>query len=104
MPVTSIEHKGFTIKAAAFELVGERRFISSLIILRNAEPDQKLFDLPVTHHLFNSAEEALQSTLAHGRGIVLRPPAREAAPHRLGVHAYFNSPVLPRNTRYENTV
>lgn len=70
MPVASIEHRGFTIKVAAFELVGERRFISSLIIFKNEEPDQKLFDLPVTHHLFNSAEEALESTLAHGRGII----------------------------------
>jgi hypothetical protein len=70
MPVARIEHRGFIIKAAAFALVGERRFISSLIILKNGDPEQKLFDLPVTHYLFNSAEEALESTLAHGRGIV----------------------------------
>jgi hypothetical protein len=70
MPVGTIEHRGFIIKAAAFELVGERRYISSLIIFKNEEPDQKLFDLPVTHQLFSSAEEALESTLAHGRGIV----------------------------------
>ena len=76
MAIASIEHKGFTIKAAAFELVGERRFISSLVIFRNAEPDQKLLDLPVTHHLFKSAEDALESTLAHGRDIIdsLGPP------------------------------
>jgi hypothetical protein len=70
VPMTCVEEGEFTIKAAAFEIAGTGRFIASLLISRTGSTEGRLIDLPVTHGLFESAEEALESTVEHGRFIV----------------------------------
>ena len=70
MPIMCVEQDGFTIKAAAFELFGTGRFIASLFICRIGSTEGSLIDLPVTHGLFDTADEALESTIEHGRFIL----------------------------------
>jgi len=56
-----VEYEGFTIKAAAFAVAGTGRFITSLVICRAGSADGSLIDLPVTHGLFYTAEELIES-------------------------------------------
>ena len=67
MSKTCLVYRGFTIKASSFELAGTGHFTSSLTI---SAPGSTLVDLPITHHLFPSAAEALSMTLAQGRTLV----------------------------------
>ena len=70
MPVTEEEYRGLILKAACFEVVGTKRFITSLLICEAGSSDQALVDIPVTHLLFRDETEAIESTLAHGRLVI----------------------------------
>jgi hypothetical protein len=70
MSKTCLVYRGFTIEAAAFELGGTGHFTSSLKISAPGSTLTDLVDLPITHHLFPSAAEALSMTLAQGRTLV----------------------------------
>jgi len=78
MTVRSVEYGGFTIKVGAFEIVGTGRFIASLQIGWSGCTQSSLIALPVTDRLFDTAEEALERTIAHARRIIdCRPVERE---------------------------
>jgi len=70
MPVRSVEHRGFTIRAAAFEVARTGRFIASLEISRTGSTERNLIDLPLTDGLFDSAEDALDDAIAHARRVI----------------------------------
>ena len=70
MPVTEEEYRGLILKAACFEVVGTKRFITSLLICEAGSSDQALVDIPVTHLLFRDETKAIESTLAHGRLVI----------------------------------
>jgi hypothetical protein len=70
MSIRQEAYRGMIIKADSFELVGIRRFISSLVILESNDPNKKLVDIPVTHNVFDDQERALEETIAHGRLLV----------------------------------
>jgi hypothetical protein len=65
-----VEYRGLILKAACFEVVGTKRFITSLLICEARSSDQALVDFPVTHLLFRDETEAIESTLAHGRLVI----------------------------------
>ena len=69
MPLMCAQYRGYSIQAGAFELVGTGRFIASLLVCKVGSTDRKLIDLPVTHCLYDCAEEALSSTVEHGKGL-----------------------------------
>jgi len=70
MSKTCLVYRGFTIKASSFELAGTGHFTSSLTISAPGNTLTNLLDLPITHHLFASAAEALSMTLAQGHTLV----------------------------------
>jgi len=70
MPVRSVEHRGFSIRATAFEVGSTGRFMASLEIDRTGSTQGNLIDLPVTDGLFDSAEEALADAIAHARRVI----------------------------------
>ena len=76
----SVEYAGFTIKVRAFEIAGTGRFIASLQIGWTGRTRSSLIALPVTDGLFDSAEEALERTIAHARRIIdCRPVERKTS-------------------------
>ena len=70
MLVKCVEHGGFTIKAAAFEVADTGRFMASLTIDRTPSGQGSLIDLPMTDGLFDSADKALEDAIAHGRRVI----------------------------------
>jgi hypothetical protein len=70
VPVREVEYRGLILKAACFEVVGMKRFITSLLICEARSSDQALVDFPVPHLLFREETEAIESTLAHGRLVI----------------------------------
>ena len=70
MSMACLVYRGFTIEVAAFELAGTGRFTSSLKIAAPGNAQTSLVDLPLTHHLFASAAEAISATVTHGRTLV----------------------------------
>ena len=70
MSIRQEAYREMIIKAASFELMGTHRFISSLVIFENNDPNNKLIDIPVTHNVFDDEERALEETIAHGRLLV----------------------------------
>jgi len=70
MSVKSVEHGGFTIRAAAFEVGDSGRFMSSLTVGRTGSAEGNLIDLPMTDGLFDTAEDALEDAIAHARRVI----------------------------------
>jgi len=70
VPIKEVQYRGLILKAACFEVVGTKRFITSLLICEAGSSDQALVDIPVTHLLFRDETEAIESTLAHGRLVI----------------------------------
>jgi hypothetical protein len=74
MGLRQVEYRGMTIKAAAFEVVGTRRFIASVSIARDgirpAVRKTKFFEPPSEDGLFDDPEEALESALAFAHAII----------------------------------
>jgi hypothetical protein len=70
VPVMCVEEGEFTIKAGAFEIAGTGQFVASLAIFITGSTEGTFIDLSPTHGLFDTAEEALEATVEHGRFIV----------------------------------
>jgi hypothetical protein len=62
------EYKGFTIKARAFEIGETGRFMASLHV--SSAPGGVFINLPVTHGLRGSADEALQCAVEDAKWLI----------------------------------
>ena len=74
MGVSEVEYRGMTIRAGAFEVVANGRFVVSVSISRAeelvAETKAKFFEPPSEDGFFDSPEEGLQVAIAFARAII----------------------------------
>lgn len=84
MPVRQEDYHGLIIRAGAFEVGQEGRFLPTLSIERAAANESPsataLIDPPCPHELFETADEALEQAMDFGRAVIDgRVPSIDAA-------------------------